>query len=119
MSRKTPNSKRQAPSRHERDQAPNPKSQKSSDFQISNCNRQVGGVFWNLEFDVSLELGIWDLGFGISVRWGGRRDSNPQQQAPQAWTLPLSYDHHPSGDNRFTAEERQAEIGRESCRESV
>lgn len=26
-------------------------------------------------------------------RWGGRRDSNPQQQAPQAWTLPLSYDH--------------------------
>ena len=28
--------------------------------------------------------------------WGGRRDSNPQQQAPQAWTLPLSYDHHPN-----------------------
>jgi hypothetical protein len=27
--------------------------------------------------------------------WGGRRDSNPQQQAPQAWTLPLSYDHRP------------------------
>jgi hypothetical protein len=28
--------------------------------------------------------------------WGGRRDSNPQQQAPQAWTLPLSYDHQPA-----------------------
>jgi hypothetical protein len=28
-------------------------------------------------------------------KWGGRRDSNPQQQAPQAWTLPLSYDHQP------------------------
>ncbi len=29
-------------------------------------------------------------------KWGGRRDSNPQQQAPQAWTLPLSYDHQPA-----------------------
>jgi len=28
--------------------------------------------------------------------WGGRRDLNPQQQAPQAWTLPLSYDHQPA-----------------------
>ena len=28
--------------------------------------------------------------------WGGQRDSNPQQQAPQAWTLPLSYSHQPS-----------------------
>ena len=32
---------------------------------------------------------------GILEGWGGRRDSNPQQQAPQAWTLPLSYDHQP------------------------
>jgi hypothetical protein len=31
--------------------------------------------------------------------WGGQRDSNPQQQAPQAWTLPLSYGHQPEGDN--------------------
>ena len=30
-------------------------------------------------------------------RWGGQRDSNPQQQAPQAWTLPLSYSHQPDG----------------------
>ncbi len=28
--------------------------------------------------------------------WGGQRDSNPQQQAPQAWTLPLSYGHQPA-----------------------
>ena len=28
-------------------------------------------------------------------KWGGQRDSNPQQQAPQAWTLPLSYGHRP------------------------
>ena len=28
--------------------------------------------------------------------WGGQRDSNPQQQAPQAWTLPLSYSHRPA-----------------------
>jgi site-specific DNA recombinase len=26
--------------------------------------------------------------------WGDRRDSNPQQPAPQAGALPLSYDHH-------------------------
>jgi hypothetical protein len=32
-------------------------------------------------------------------RWGGQRDSNPQQQAPQAWTLPLSYGHHPVEEN--------------------
>lgn len=25
--------------------------------------------------------------------WGGRRDSDPQHPAPQAGTLPLSYDH--------------------------
>src|SRR6185503_19143627 len=27
-------------------------------------------------------------------RWGGRWDSNPQQQGSQPWTLPLSYGHH-------------------------
>ena len=26
--------------------------------------------------------------------WGGRWDSNPQQQGSQPWTLPLSYGHH-------------------------
>ena len=26
--------------------------------------------------------------------WGGRRDSNPQRQESQSWTLPLSYFHH-------------------------
>jgi hypothetical protein len=31
----------------------------------------------------------------LQRKWGGQRDSNPQQQAPQAWTLPLSYDHQP------------------------
>ena len=35
-------------------------------------------------------------GCASSEGWGGRRDSNPQQQAPQAWTLPLSYDHQPA-----------------------
>ena len=34
-------------------------------------------------------------------KWGGRRDSNPQQQAPQAWTLPLSYDHRPALNIEF------------------
>src|SRR3954466_11879501 len=27
-------------------------------------------------------------------KWGGRWDSNPQQQGSQPWTLPLSYGHH-------------------------
>src|SRR6187431_1623512 len=36
--------------------------------------------------------------------WGGRRDSNPQQPAPQAGTLPLSYDHHPSGEGSFASQ---------------
>lgn len=31
----------------------------------------------------------------VNGEWGGQRDSNPQQQAPQAWTLPLSYGHRP------------------------
>src|SRR5262249_34484516 len=33
-------------------------------------------------------------------------DSNPQQQAPQAWTLPLSYSHQPTPHIvfRFAAE---------------
>src|ERR1700722_8219442 len=31
----------------------------------------------------------------VFKKWGGQRDSNPQQQAPQAWTLPLSYGHQP------------------------
>src|SRR5256714_15458162 len=26
-------------------------------------------------------------------KWGGRRDSNPQQPEPQSGALPLSYDH--------------------------
>jgi hypothetical protein len=43
-------------------------------------------------------------------KWGGRRDSNPQQQAPQAWTLPLSYDHQPGAQISFSQEWRQANI---------
>jgi hypothetical protein len=39
--------------------------------------------------------------------WGGRRDSNPQQPAPQAGTLPLSYDHHPGRESSFMAVLRQ------------
>ena len=27
-------------------------------------------------------------------KWGGQRDSNPQQPEPQSGALPLSYDHH-------------------------
>jgi hypothetical protein len=28
-----------------------------------------------------------------SKKWGGQRDSNPQQPEPQSGALPLSYDH--------------------------
>src|SRR5579862_1383632 len=42
-----------------------------------------------------------------SEGWGGRRDSNPQQQAPQAWTLPLSYDHQPVWEVKFLSVARQ------------
>src|SRR6184192_3395196 len=27
------------------------------------------------------------------IKWGGQRDSNPQQPEPQSGALPLSYDH--------------------------
>jgi hypothetical protein len=38
----------------------------------------------------------------IDNKWGGRRDSNPQQPEPQSGALPLSYGHQLSGlDFRF------------------
>src|SRR5438477_1649783 len=41
---------------------------------------------------------LYDLKFEIcnsrsGARWGGQRDSNPQQPEPQSGALPLSYDH--------------------------
>ena len=44
-------------------------------------------------------------------RWGGQRDSNPQQQAPQAWTLPLSYDHQPGAKLIFPAPHVKRRVG--------
>ena len=45
---------------------------------------------------MSSPLGDTTLGIvKMWEKWGGQRDSNPQQQAPQAWTLPLSYGHQP------------------------
>ena len=35
------------------------------------------------------------------MRWGGRRDSNPQQPEPQSGALPLSYDHHVTANSSF------------------
>jgi hypothetical protein len=44
----------------------------------------------------TVEFDILEFGFGICgfLRWGGRRDLNPQQPEPQSGALPLSYGHH-------------------------
>jgi hypothetical protein len=34
-------------------------------------------------------------------KWGGRRDSNPQQPEPQSGALPLSYGHHHWRENKI------------------
>jgi hypothetical protein len=52
-------------------------------------------------------LGALTLRCAPGEDWGGRRDSNPQQQAPQAWTLPLSYDHQPDRQARSIRRVRQ------------
>jgi hypothetical protein len=43
-------------------QAPNPKLQRSSKFQVPELDEETLTIsYWCLEFEVSLELGAWDL----------------------------------------------------------
>ena len=48
----------------------------------------IGQAFVDLR-SANLKSAIENLKF----KWGGRRDSNPQQPEPQSGALPLSYDH--------------------------
>ena len=45
----------------------------------------------------------------ILQKWGGLRDSNPQQPEPQSGALPLSYGHHFRVGRRASREAERAD----------